>query len=380
MKICVVHSFYSAQQPSGENEVVVLQVQALRDAGHEVLLVSTDTDSVANRLGYRLGSTVRVSTGMGRNPLSDILAFAPDVVHIHNVFPNWGYRWIGRLAVPSVLTFHNFRAMCAAGTLFRAGETCTECLSRGPHRSVVHKCYRDSRIATLPLAVGISQGMDSWLSATKPSICVALSQRSSSILRREWAGNAPLVVVPNFSSSPKPRHPADREGWVFVGRFAPEKGVIELLRHWPAEKRLRLVGTGPLDSEVRLLASEMPGVEVVGHVDRAGVSAALAESLGLVFPSMWPETAPSMSYVEAISVGTPTIALAGNSVADDISISGAGKVVEHLGQLGRAIDAVTRDFSEFEAACLRRFEQNFSESVWIDRIQDVYRTAVERGT
>jgi hypothetical protein len=46
VRIAMVHSFYSSSQPSGENTVVLNEVDALRRAGHEVALFAAHTDEL----------------------------------------------------------------------------------------------------------------------------------------------------------------------------------------------------------------------------------------------------------------------------------------------------------------------------------------------
>jgi hypothetical protein len=85
VRIAMVHSFYSSSQPSGENTVVLNEVDALRRAGHEVALFAAHTDELEGEVFYKLRSGLRVATGYGRNPLKAIKDFSPDVVHVHNI-------------------------------------------------------------------------------------------------------------------------------------------------------------------------------------------------------------------------------------------------------------------------------------------------------
>ena len=86
IRIAMVHSFYSSAQPSGENTVVLNEVDALRRAGHEVALFAAHTDELEGEVFYKLRAGLRVATGYGRNPLKAIRDFSPDVVHVHNLF------------------------------------------------------------------------------------------------------------------------------------------------------------------------------------------------------------------------------------------------------------------------------------------------------
>src|SRR5215203_1787788 len=152
MRIAVVHSFYSRKQPSGENNVVVDQVAQLREAGHDVELLARKTDDLSNRSLYPLASAYRTLTGLGASPETALDRFQPDIVHLHNTFPNWGTSWLQRWGKRTVVTIHNYRAFCAAGTLFRDGHSCHDCLTIPVLPAIQHRCYRDSSIASVPLA------------------------------------------------------------------------------------------------------------------------------------------------------------------------------------------------------------------------------------
>jgi hypothetical protein len=127
MRIAIVHSFYNSRVPSGENVVVTAQVQALRAAGHDVRLVAQYSDERLQRRRYPAEAAVTVITGLGPDPSAELTAFAPDIVHVHNLFPNFGTRWLERWPGHLVATLHNFRPMCVAGSLSRDGEVCTLC-------------------------------------------------------------------------------------------------------------------------------------------------------------------------------------------------------------------------------------------------------------
>ncbi len=135
MRIALVHSFYRSDAPSGENVVVMLQAEALRTAGHEVLLVSRHTDEEMRSRLYDVRSAVRVATGVGPDPTAQLRRFRPDVVHVHNLFPNFGERLLASWEGPLVATLHNFRPVCANALLFREGQVCTKCPGVGRGRS-----------------------------------------------------------------------------------------------------------------------------------------------------------------------------------------------------------------------------------------------------
>ena len=51
-------------------------------------LVAARTDELEGEALYRVRSAKRVATGIGRSPLASLAGFEPEIVHVHNLFPN----------------------------------------------------------------------------------------------------------------------------------------------------------------------------------------------------------------------------------------------------------------------------------------------------
>lgn len=372
MRIAIVHSYYSSSVPSGENVVVDLQTRALRAAGEEVLIVSRRTDDVLAGRGARARAALTVATGHGPDPTEQITAFKPDVVHVHNLFPNFGTSWLEHCAVPVVATLHNFRAICSAGTLWRDGHQCEECPANGSFRAVRHRCYHGSTLATVPLAIATRDRGRSNPVLRHAAALVALAPRSESTFARARPDlKSRLRVVPNFVPDPGAAAPLPDAPWIFVGRLTEGKGIDRLIERWPASERLTVVGSGPLEGQLRSAAESKP-IDFVGQVPRETVQRLLASSRALVFPSLWYESAPAMTYVEALASGRPTLAIGVNAVADDVTTSHSGVVIEDFSALADGMSMLTSRLQETSAAARRRYEEQFSERSWLTRIARVY--------
>jgi len=380
MKIALVHSFYSAATPSGENEVVRAQSAALETAGHEVLLVSASTDARAREAAHAVRAALTVGTGRGPSPTDELDAFRPDVVHVHNLFPNFGTAWLSSWNGPIVQTLHNFRTLCASGVLFRDGHDCVECPQMGSLASVRHKCYRGSATASMPLAWATRTGGSHSLQLTRPDQIVALSSRSrdtmEALAQVDFSGR--LSVVPNFAPTMEPTAIGDtRDAWLMVGRLAPEKGSLKLLREWPAHEPLDVLGTGPDEVECRDVARDKD-VRFLGMVPRDAVGLHLRSARGLILPSIWREGLPTI-YLEALAAGVPTIALPGNSAADDIESSGTGIVISSIGEIASAIAQVELNAGTLGPAARARYFAAFTQDAWVAAIESTYRAAIARA-
>src|SRR6185295_14705777 len=97
MKVLIVHNRYRPTAPSGEDAVVDQESAALTARGHEVALFQRHSEEIAGWSPLRRGTLpVRLLWSEdSRRRITELLGeFAPDVVHIHNIFP---------LVTPSVL-------------------------------------------------------------------------------------------------------------------------------------------------------------------------------------------------------------------------------------------------------------------------------------
>jgi glycosyltransferase involved in cell wall biosynthesis len=371
VRIAVVHSFYSGRVPSGENQVVLAQVAALRAVGHEVALISRSTDDRLQRRTYPLEAAFTTVTGIGPDPTAELEAFAPDVVHVHNLFPNLGTSWLRRWPGRVVATMHNFRPMCANGYLFRDGAPCLDCPSGSTASAVRHGCFHGSRLATLPLAVRGRHGAAADPVVSRADAVVVLSERA----RRTYAdtGVDRLHVVPNFVAPLPPAAPTPAGGrWLCVARLTPEKGVLELVRAWPGDVGLDIVGDGELRGAIEAVAPA--NVHLLGSLDNASLRTAMRGYTGLVVPSRWFEGLPTV-YLEALAAGVPVVAFDGNSAADDVGAHDLGAVTSSSpdeAELASALSATAGRGEDLRRRCAASFGARFTPEVWLDAIADLY--------
>lgn len=373
MRIALVHSYYSADQPSGENIVVDAQYEALRRAGHEVLVVGRWSDrEIGDSRAKKLSVAISVARGKGQNPTAELEAFRPDIVHVHNLFPNWGHQWLAEWKTPIVATLHNFRVVCAAGSLFRDGAECRQCVDCGSHRAVRNSCYRDSPIASIPLAIATRGGAPKNELVRRADLLISLSSRSNQIHESIGVPQAKLRIVPNFVAD-LAEHSERGKRWLYIGRLSAEKGLLELAESWPADVGLDVVGSGPLAEELKRISPK--SISFHGVVSQNQIPYLLAGAAGLIFPSRWAEGSP-LSYIEALASARPVISWLGNGASDDIAESGTGIVLSSWDQLGEAIDRIEAEWPVFSAAARARYESHFSEEQWVRAIENIYLEAL----
>lgn len=380
MKVAIVFSDYRSGLPSGEREVVRNECEALERGGVDVHLLSASTDDGLLDPLYSLRAAGRVATGFGVSPLARIREIAPDVVHIHNLFPNFGHRWVAKLDCPIAVTLHNYRSICAQGSLFRDGSPCTLCPEGSNWQAIRHRCYRNSFPATLPLALALRRGLSNNPVLAHARLILVPSNFHRNLLVSYGLDASRTRTSPNFvpdlTQNDSLALNSKRAGWLFVGRLDAGKGILPLVQQWPKTEQLTVVGDGPLREEVCRAAG--PSVRFLGAQQRTSVNHLLREAEGLIFPSRHFESQP-LIYLEALRAGTPIVALDGNAVAQSVSSEGTGRVYRSGIEIPEALNQVRGKQEWLYLRCKETFEALYSENAWTARRLSEYVEVIEVG-
>ncbi|CAL9667589.1 glycosyltransferase [Streptomyces sp. enrichment culture] len=392
MHVLVVHNRYNSAQPSGENNVVDQEVALLRGAGHRVGVFERRSDDIAGRsLPGKAAVPLLVpwNPAVRRELAARLRAERPDVVHVHNVFPLLSPAVLAACAdagVPAVATLHNYTQVCPPGTLQREGRSCTECVGAAtPLPAVRHGCYRDSRLATVPLAVSLSVNRRRWWSGVERFFCISAAQRD--VLVAAGMPAERLAVKHNFVPDPDARRSGAGEHVLYLGRLAEAKGVRLLMAAWDEVAAgggvgapLVIAGTGPLEGEVTAWAAGRDDVRYVGLYDAEQCRRAVARAVAVVAPSTWLE-AFGLVVVEAMAAGVPTVA-AGHGAFVELVEDGATGLLHRPGDIASLAACLRRITAEPDRnrrmglAARRRYEQGFSPAVGLERLVKGYRAAI----
>ncbi|MFG3498278.1 glycosyltransferase [Streptomyces sp. NPDC047928] len=396
MRVLVVHNRYASAQPSGENKVVDQEVALLRGAGHRVEVFERRSDDIAARslLGKAaVPLLVPWNPGVRKELAARLRAERPDVVHVHNVFPLLSPAVLAACAdagVPAVATLHNYTQVCPPGTLQRDGRPCAECVGAAvPLPAVRHGCYRNSRLATVPLAVGLSVNRRRWWSGVERFFCISAAQRDVLVGAGMPAGR--LAVKHNFVPDPGSGRVGAGEHLLYLGRLAEAKGVRLLMAAWDEVAAhggvgvpLVIAGAGPLEPEVTAWAAGRDDVRYVGLYDPDQCRRAIARSVAVVAPSTWLE-AFGLVVVEAMAAGVPAVA-AGHGAFVELVDDGVTGLLHRPGEPASLASGIRRITAgpdrnrEMGQAARRRYEQGFSPAVGLERLVDGYRTAIAGRT
>ena len=337
----MVHNRYRSAAPSGENRLVDAEIALLREGGVEVAPLIADSDDIAPGLrGVLQAAPGPVYSPSGVRRFTDVLQKTrPDVVHVHQVTPlisPWVVRVAGHQGVPVVQTVHAYRHTCANGLHLRDGKVCTDFIgTRLNLPSVLHGCYRGSRVQTVPVALGMDLHRRTWREGVARFLALTMFMRDKLV-----DGGIPadrVTIRPTWVPDPGAAGPPGRDV-LYVGRLDEAKGVDRLLDAWarsqPDGRRLVLAGDGPMASLVDDARRQDPSIEWLGAVSSEKVAEAMRDAAYVVVPSRVFEGYP-LVVAEAFARGRPVLTVSGGSVGTIVDETTGWVVEPSRGTRGR---------------------------------------------
>jgi glycosyltransferase involved in cell wall biosynthesis len=312
--VMLVHNFY--QHRGGEDNVVEADLRLLTTAGHRTATFFRHNREIGDDSWWAKGGLgVRAvwSLDSAREMRAALQREKPDLVHFHNVVPLLSpalYYVCKDLNIPVIQTLHNYRLLCPSATLYRDGKVCEECLGKlVPWPGVVHKCYRQDRLASAAVGVMITthELIGTWRSQVNRYI--ALTEFARRKLAENGVPGHKIAVRPNYLDPDPGAKEGPGEYALFVGRLSPEKGVRTLLDGW---RRLKLpvplviLGIGPCGPEVIAACAEVPSIQWLGRMAKDKVIESMKRARFLILPSECYESFP-LALVEAFGCALPVV-------------------------------------------------------------------------
>lgn len=376
----------------GEETVVALEKRMLRDRGHVVedFQVSNARLKNAHPFWQILAAPSflwsRRSYAMLRRRIAE---FEPDVVHVHNTFPElspsvfWAAR---RAGVPVVQTLHNFRHVCANALLLRDSVRCEECVGRAGCSALRHRCYADSlsRTAVVVATSVLHRSIGTY--SRDVDAFITLNDFNREIFRRGGLPDSKLFVKPNFVPASQLGNCPRKRQAVFVGAMMPSKGVHLLLKAWSIAAlvgfELRLIGDGPERKPLEREFAHLGNIAWCGRLERSLILERMAESRVLVFPSLAYENCP-MVVLEALSVATPVVGANHSSLAAIVQhqreglLFQAGDAQALASALREALHADDHTWSRWSSTARQTHAERYSDAVNYQQLIAIYRNVMQ---
>jgi glycosyltransferase involved in cell wall biosynthesis len=387
VRVLIAHNHY--RQRAGEDRVFATESVLLQQHGHEVLAYTVQNDDISDPPGLRVALQTIWNHGRYRDFRRVVRQSTPDVVHFHNTFPILSLAPVYAARAerrPVVMTLHNYRFYCANGVLFRAGKVCEACVGRPlAWPAILHRCYRESRSATVALAGMQMLHRVARTLERKVDAFIALSESQKVKLIQYGIPASRIFVKPHcIYPDPQPGH-GRGDYAIFVGRLSPEKGVTTLLegvRQAAAPLPTLLVGDGPLAPIVQEAVRTDHRLRWLGARSPAEVAALLGDAAFTMVPSEWHEPF-GLVVAESLAKGTPVLVSRGGALPELIGSSGAGRVFATGDPASLAWELDWFAAHPAERVAMRQrarhhFETAYSGAANHDRLIAIYRSAIDR--
>lgn len=317
--ITILHVPYG--QRGGEDVHVEELKFTYEQLGYEVRRLPLSPGAFSPKLTSSLQSLLPIPIKPNPNDIAKIAE--SNLVHIHNVFPEYGpgfIRWLTLQKIPAIMTVHNHRFFCTNGLALRDGNNCTDCLQRPelilPIRRNCNSSWHKSIYHSFALWQIRSEQL--WHHAIR--LFIAPSEYIRSVLISAGYPAEKIKVVPHPSpftaaSLQTLEETAAEYDVVFAGRLAPEKGIetlVDACQLLP-DLKFAFVGDGPEGERLKEKILATKNICWIKAASREDALQTIAASKIAVLPSLCNEIL-SLFLLEALSLGKRCVVSDTNSM------------------------------------------------------------------
>ena len=316
---------------------------------------------------HAIGKSFRLS-----RVLDDLEA---DIIHCYNLNLRSGYSWLSNVKTPVVSSLHNFRSICPIAISWKDGELCFRCRDISNLQAISNRC--SGVYGTLGAIRRTFFDRNNSVLSNSSRIIATSSKMAVEISKHPQTSVGSISVLGSVSRFPK-RFVRRRVGggFVYMGRFAPEKGVMELVKNWVDSESLVLIGSGPMESQLKEVAKgknvhfRTPNFSLGGEF--------LDEFEALVFPSTWLEGSPLVIY-EAMSLSLPVLYNPISAASEILEDGLAGVPVLDFGlsqEVEKSISVLRSDYDSFQSNSFRLSESKYSQENWIKSLEGILSSVI----
>jgi glycosyltransferase involved in cell wall biosynthesis len=325
LRILYAHCFYRI--PGGEDRHVRDQVE-LVSRTHGVELISESNVDLSESLAT--AARMLYSRAKKREVLAVIDRFAPDVVHVHNIYPSLGPAALlaaRERSIPVVMTVHNFRLRCPNGFMFTEGAMCRRCESGVYVNAVMHRCFPSKKQAGAYASILWAHRFIMRLEDRIARFIVPSEFMRQRLL--EWGiGEERVRVIRHFVQSAESGDTRIGSYGAFIGRLSTEKGLHVLLAalRRAGDPPFLVIGDGPQRPALEGLARKLrlANTAFLGWRSPDEVGELVANARYVAIPSVLEETA-NLAALEALAAARPLLVSECGALPELVA-SGAGVV------------------------------------------------------
>jgi len=337
MKILFISNLYGFRARGGAERVVEIEADALRESGHDVVVVSGVPESDTPPRGVCVPGLpeelcdAEIGFNFSENEVGHFMYYPPNSCFYTDLD---GKSWLGRLAwhwldifnwrsakqmeriidtyQPDVVHTHNLMGL---------GFAIPNLIWKKQLRHVhtvhdVQLLHPSGLLAADWRPHWPHEWIYIWLMKAmmgSPAVVLFPSEHSKQLHNRfGFFSKSTKVVLRNPVEMESGVRSQESGDFLFIGQLEEHKGIWDLLNAWErwgkrGESVLRVIGDGSLKQAIVDRMKPMEGAEFVGPIYGDGLERYFADAAFLVLPSRVIENAP-MVVLEAYSRGVPVIA------------------------------------------------------------------------
>ena len=238
----------------------------------------------------------------------------PDLVHAHNIYHQLSPAILleaKKRKIPVVMTLHDYKLICPNYLMFSHGKPCNKCLKGNYLHCLADNCYNSYPRSALAVLESYLHNKIWHTYQNNVDLFISPSEYLKKMMvSAGWNADKITVLV-----NPAPIYKATKDGQnlLYFGRLAVEKGVDVCLRALKlTNEKLDIVGSGPEENNLKLLAKELELEDrVIFHGNQEGenLEKFKQEAKAVILPSVWAENM-SLVLLESLAYGKLIIASA----------------------------------------------------------------------
>ena len=345
MKILIINQFFNMQ--AGTEVISTGTFEILKKQGHDVYYYAFDKKPyyIKNYEYSKYFPKNNMSTlGYLKNPLKYywnyeaannlekyIDEIKPEIIHIHSLMSPSILKICKRKNIPTVMTLHMLPSQCPATKfLHKNKEYCKEfkCKNGNYWHCILNKCGNGSLERSIRKSIlSYIYNKTNAYSDIKYFICPSNALRDCVRLSNITKDKNKIITINNFLTNEElkttPNY-SNKGYFLYIGRLSKEKGLnylLEALKDLPKEIKLKIVGTGEEEKNLKQYAKEnnLNNVEFIGFKNREEIKEYYQSCIATILPCNWFEIF-GMTNIESFINGKPVIAS---------NIGGIPEIVEH---------------------------------------------------
>ena len=296
MKVILVHNNYGVF--SGEERIVQIQSNLLKENGHTVIPFYKNSSSISNNSLAKVGAFFSGiwSISSQREFETVLQKEKPDVVHVHNLYPLISPSILhvcGKKSVPVVMTVHNYRLICPNGLFMTKGRVCERCSGGREYWCMLRNC-ENHLLKSLGYALRnvVARVGESY--KRNISKYLVLTEFQKRKLIDNGFVESRIEVIGSISVEHQNNSQINGNYVGFVGRVSPEKGVdllVEAARRCPD---IEFKAAGDYSDRAELVDNAPVNFTFLGQLSTERIRHFLAKSRFIVMSSICYEGFPSV--------------------------------------------------------------------------------------